>query len=139
MIQNGCPNKQSNSSQTSEKSSIRLFPDTPGPLACHCGSLRITSHSPTCLSIYNNIISRLILINVPTSISSSVPLTQAPSPTFSDAMQSSWPSQWAHHSDLFISVNQVAFPGYDLGWSKGEQALFEMSVAGLTVSAGMLF
>ena len=61
---NGCPNKQSNSSQTSKKSSIGLFPDAPDPLAYCCWSLGIASHSPTHLSIHYDIISWLIPINV---------------------------------------------------------------------------
>lgn len=75
----------------------------------------------------------------PPSTSSSVPSTRAPSPAFSDATQSSRPSKRARRSDLLLSVNQAAFPGYDLGWSKGEQALFETSVARLTASAGLPF
>jgi len=74
----------------------------------------------------------------PPSANGSVPSTQAPSPAFSDVTQSSQLSKQLCCSDSFLSVNQVPFPGYNPEWSKGEQALFEMSVAHLTASAGLL-
>ena len=73
------------------------------------------------------------------STSGSIPSTRAPSPAFSDATQSSCPSKWPRHSDSFLSVHQAPFPGYDRGWSKGEQALFETTIARLTASAGLPF
>ena len=64
------PLKHSSSSPTSNKSSINLSPDAPGPLACHSQSLRITSYSSSLFSIHKfhiNIISCLVFpINVPT-------------------------------------------------------------------------
>lgn len=75
----------------------------------------------------------------PHSTGGSVPSTRAPSPAYSDVTQSSRPSKQACRSDSFLSVNQAPFPGYDPGWSKGEQALFETSVARLTASAGLPF
>ena len=73
------------------------------------------------------------------STSGSVPSFQAPSPAFSDATQSSRPSKRPRHSDSFLSTHQAPCPGYDPGWSKGEQALFETTVACLTASAGLPF
>jgi hypothetical protein len=71
--------------------------------------------------------------------SDSVSSSRAASPAFSDTTQSSRPSKRARRSDSFLSMNQAPIPGYDPEWSKGEQALFETTVARLTASAGLPF
>jgi hypothetical protein len=74
------------------------------------------------------------------STSGSVPSTRAPSPAFSDSTtQSSRPSKQPRRSKSFLSVHQASFPGYDAGWSNGEQALFETAIARFTASAGLPF
>jgi hypothetical protein len=73
------------------------------------------------------------------STTGSVPSSRAVSPAFSDATQSSRPSKRPHRSDSSLLAHQAPYPGYDPGWSKGEQALFETTVARLTASAGLPF
>jgi hypothetical protein len=73
------------------------------------------------------------------STSGSIPSTRAASPAFSDmsySSQASRQSKRARRSDSSLS-QQAPFPGYEPGWSKGEQAMFETSIARLTASAGL--
>ncbi|KAH8991160.1 hypothetical protein EDB83DRAFT_2231697 [Lactarius deliciosus] len=74
--------------------------------------------------------------SLPPSISGSIPSTRAPSPALSDATSSSRAFKRARRSDSLLS-HQASFPGYEPGWSQGEQAMFETAVARLTASAGL--
>ncbi|KAH8984274.1 hypothetical protein EDB83DRAFT_2326294 [Lactarius deliciosus] len=66
----------------------------------------------------------------------SIPSTRAPSPALSDATSSSRAFKRARRSDSLLS-HQASFPGYEPGWSQGEQAMFETAVTCLTASAGL--
>ena len=68
--------------------------------------------------------------------SGSTPSTRAPSPALSDMTYSSRQSKRARRSDSSLSQH-ASFPAYEPGWSTGEQAMFETSIARLTASAGL--
>ncbi|KAH9026059.1 hypothetical protein EDB85DRAFT_1869147 [Lactarius pseudohatsudake] len=72
----------------------------------------------------------------PPSTSGSIPSTRAPSPALSDATSSSRAYKRPRRSDSLLS-HQASFPGYEPGWSQGEQAMFETAVTRLTASAGL--
>jgi hypothetical protein len=75
------------------------------------------------------------------SLSMTLPVSRAPSPTASDVTGFSYPSKrirlsrsGTYHSRHSSNIDTTSNPS--AGWSKGEQALFETSLARLTASAG---
>jgi len=116
---------------------LSQMPSVPWPIATEASGSRPTTHPPFQFSSSLSVGPYFHPMYSP-STSGSVPSTRAPSPAFSDSTQSSRPSKRPCRSDS-VRSHQAPFPGYEPAWSKGEQALFETTVARLTASAGLPF